>query len=97
MEISMNYGVRRYFISDNYFYCLVFVVSLCFFLKQKRKKQRDMEKTLPTSPLNSRGGDNDNSVVLQRVYDQCLSHGDFVEVTDTKMKQLIRKMLHLKP
>ena len=64
MELSLNYGMRRYFINDNYLYVILFIVSFIFFLKQKQKKK--MERKTPDSYLNYRGGDGDNSVVLQK-------------------------------
>lgn len=89
MEISLNYGMRRYFISDNYFYILIFIISYIIFLKQKRNRKRK----IPISPTKLRGGD--NSVILQNLYDQCLSDGLYVQVNDPKVKQIIRKMLNV--
>jgi hypothetical protein len=93
MELSLNYGMRRYFISDNWFYIALFLVCICRFAQQKRK--RDSERDPSLSPLNTRGGD--NSVILQKLYDQCLSDDFYVEVNDSKVKQIIRKMLGIKP
>lgn len=93
MELSLNYGIRRYFISDNWFYLVLFLIFLNRFLKQKRK--RDMERNPSLSPLNTRGGD--NSVILQKLYDKCLSDDFYVEVNDSKVKQIIRKMLGIEP
>lgn len=95
MEISLNYGIRRYFISDNWFYFLLFLFSLYHFLREKRKKKKNMERQRRMSPGDSRGGD--NSVVLQKLYDHCLSDNLYVEVNDNKIKQLIRKMLDIEP
>ena len=94
MEISLSYGVRRYFISDNWFYFLLFLVSVCVFLKQKQK-EKNKKKIKPS--IHTRGGGNDNSVVLQKLYDQCLSDDFYVEVTDSKVKQIIRRMLDIEP
>lgn len=95
MELSFNYGIRRYFISDNWVYLLIFTFSICIFLKQKRKKKRDMERNPSISPLNTRGGY--NSVILQKLYDKCLSDDFYLEVNDSKVKQIIRKMLNIDP
>lgn len=54
-----------------------------------------MKRKPHISPLNSRGGD--NSVSLQKLYDKCLSDGSYVEVNDTKVQQIIRKMLDIQP
>lgn len=89
MEISFNYGLRRYLINDNYFYVPLFIFFLILFLKQKRNRQR--KKII--SPSNVRGGD--NSVVLQKLYDQCLKDDLYMQVSNTKVKQIIRRMLGL--
>jgi hypothetical protein len=91
MELSFNYGIRRYLISDNYFYIPLFIFSLIIFLKRKQRKNR--EKEISISPLNTRGGD--NSAILQGLYDQCLSDDLYVQVNDSKVKQIIRKMLNI--
>jgi hypothetical protein len=91
MEISFNYGIRRYLISDNYFYVPLFIFFFIVFLKQKQRRNRERE--IPISPLNARGGD--NSVILQKLYDQCLSDGLYVQVNDSKVKQIIRRMLNI--
>lgn len=93
MEISFNYGMRRYFISDNYFYFPLFIFFFILFRKQKQKKNR--ERKTPISPLNIRGGD--NSVILQKLYDECLNDGLYVQVNDSKVKQIIRRMLGVRP
>jgi len=89
MEISINYGVRRFIISDNYFYITLFIFFLIVFLKQKRNKQR---KNI-ISPSNVRGGD--NSVVLQKLYNQCLSDDLYMQVSNKRVKKIIRRMLGL--
>lgn len=43
------------------------------------------------SPSNVRGGD--NSIVLQKLYDQCLKNQGYVQVNDDRVKKIIRKML----
>jgi hypothetical protein len=95
MELSFNYGTRRYFISDNWFYLLLFLFSLFVFLKQKKKNKTDIEGPEPISSLKVRGGD--NSVTLQEFANQCLSDGSYLEVSDNKIKQIIRKMLNIEP
>ena len=99
MELSYNYGSKKFFISDNWFYLLLFLGSFCFFLRMKRKKKRNekrnMERKPYPFPLNSRGGD--NSLILQKLHDQCLSNDVYVEVTHNKVKQIIRKMLNMDP
>ena len=89
MELSFNYGTRRYLISDNYFYLLLFIFFFMVFLKQKRNRG----KKTPISPLNFRGGN--NSLILQKLYDQCLSDDLYVQVNNSKVKQIIRKMLKI--
>lgn len=89
MELSVNYGVRRYFINDNWFYFLLFIFSLIFFLKQKKKRNIERETMLS----NLRGGE--NSLILQKLYDQCLSDDFYVQVTDSKIKKIIRRMLNI--
>lgn len=91
MQLSFNYGLRRYFISDNYFYLLLFIFFLIVFLKQKQR--RNVERKTPISDLNYRGGS--NSEILQKLYDQCLSENLYVEVNDNRVKQIIRKMLNI--
>jgi len=102
MEISLNYGTRRYFISDNWFYLLLFIFSFIVFLKQKQKRHKKQKfekkpnqdrKTL-ISPLKTRGGGN-NSVILQKLYDKCLSDGLYVQVNDSRVKRIIRRMLNI--
>lgn len=95
IELSFNYGTRRFFISDYWFYLLLFLFSVRAFLKQKEKNKRNMERKPRISPLNSRGGD--NSRILQKLYDKCLSGDLYVEVNDSKVKQIIRKMLDIEP
>jgi hypothetical protein len=90
MEIALNYGVRRYFISNNYFYFLVFISAFIFF--SKRKQKRNMERKTPISDLNYRGGS--DPVILQKLYDQCLSDDLYVQVNDSRVKQIIRRMLN---
>lgn len=85
MEISLNYGARRYFISDNYFFFLLFMSSLIVFLRQEWK--RNMERETPISGLNCRDGS--NSVILQKLYGQRLSDDLYVKVNDSKVKQII--------
>ena len=89
MEISFNYGMRRYIISDNYFYIPLLIFFLIVFLKQKQKRNRQIKTQI--SPSNVRGGD--NSVALQKLYDQCLSGDSYVQVNNSKVKQIIRRML----
>lgn len=54
-----------------------------------------MERKPRISRLNSRG--DDNSVILHKLYDQCLSDNSYVAVNDSKVKQIIRKMLDIEP
>jgi hypothetical protein len=91
MELSFNYGTRSYTLSDNYIYALVFIVSLIIFKKQKQRRNR--KRKILISPLNTKGGD--NFVILQGLYDQCLSEDSYVQVTNSKVKQIIRKMLNI--
>ena len=93
MEISLNYGARRYLISNNYFYVALFIFFFILFLKQKQKRNREREIKTPISPSNLRGGD--NSVILQKLYNECLSDDLYVQVTNSKVKQIIRRMLNI--
>ena len=90
-EISLNYGNRKYFISYNWIYSLLIIFSLIISLRQKYKRSIRKNKNTSISPVNVRGGD--NAVILQRLYDQCLSEGLYVKVTDKKIMAIIRKML----
>lgn len=85
MEISFNYGVRRYLISNNYIYFPLFIFFFIFFLKQKQKRNK--------TSLNLRGGD--NKLILQKFYDQCLSDDLYLQVTNSRVKQIIRRMLNI--
>jgi hypothetical protein len=93
MQIVLNHGARRYFISDNYFYLLGFTFSLIFFLRKKQKQKRNMEGGTPTSGLNCRGGD--NSVALQKLTDKCFSGDSYVEVNNSRVRQIVRIMLNI--
>ena len=54
---------------------------------------RDLDRKIPNSPSNLRGGH--NSYNLQQLYDHCLSDDSYVQVTDGKVKQIIRRMLNV--
>lgn len=88
MEISLNYGCTRYFINENWLCVLsvVITVAVCLRRRQKRKMKKKLED------LAMRGGD--NSKVLQKLYDKCLSEDTYVQVKDNKVKEIIRKMLN---
>ena len=94
MLFSFNNGVRKYVLNDNWIFSLLFIFSLIFFLKQKKNRKRKKNPVPALNPaLNTRGGD--NSIVLKRFQDQCLSGDSYLQVKDKKIQQIVKKMLKI--